>query len=56
MQVEFLGENTGIKEMRKYMTYYLKNLPNASIVRQKINEIETKYELEACITEYFKNL
>lgn len=42
--------------MRKHMTYYLKNLPNASNVRQKINQIESKKELEACITEYFASL
>ncbi len=56
LQVKELGENTGIKELRKYITYYLKNLKNASIVRQQINQIETKSELIACLTEYFKNL
>ncbi len=54
LQVEFLGENTGIKEMRKHMAYYLKNLPNASSIRQKINQIETKKELEDCIITYFQ--
>ncbi len=53
LQVKYLGENTGIKEMRKYMTYYLKNLPNASEIRQRVNQIETKQELENCIKEYF---
>ncbi len=54
LQVEYLGENTGSKEMRKHLSYYLKNLPNASSIRQKINTIETKQELETCLTEYFK--
>ena len=54
LQIEFLGENTGIKEMRKHMAYYLKNLPNASSIRQKINQIETKKELEDCIITYFQ--
>ena len=40
--------------MRKHLSYYLKNLPNASSIRQKINTIETKQELETCLTEYFK--
>lgn len=53
LQVKYLGENTGIKEMRKYMTYYLKNLPNASEIRQRVNQIQTKQELENCIKEYF---
>lgn len=56
LQVEELGENTGIKEMRKHMTYYLKGLKDASAIRQKMNTIETKNELVECITEYFKNI
>ena len=56
LQVKYLGENTGIKEMRKYMSYYLKNLPNATQMRQRINQIETKQELQDCIITYFKNI
>lgn len=56
LQVQELGENTGIKEMRKHMTYYLKGLKEASNIRQQINQIETKKELVVCLTEYFKNL
>ena len=55
-QVQELGESTGIKEMRKHMTYYLKGLREASSIRQKINAIETKKELIECLTEYFKSL
>lgn len=56
LQVKYLGENTGIKEMRKYMTYYLKGLPNATEIRQKVNQIETKQELENCIKEYLQKM
>lgn len=56
LQVQELGENTGIKEMRKHMTYYLKGLKDASAIRQQVNRIETKEELIRCLTEYFKNL
>ena len=56
LQVQELGENTGIKEMRKHMSYYLKGLKDASIVRQKVNNIETKEKLITCLTEYFQNL
>lgn len=56
MQIKELGENTGIKELRKHMTYYLKGLKDASTIRQQINQIETKQELITCLTEYFKNL
>lgn len=56
LQVQELGESTGIKEMRKFMTYYLKGLKEASIIRQQVNTIETKNELIHCLTEYFKKL
>ena len=56
LQVKYLGENTGIKEMRKYMTYYLKGLPNATEIRQKVNQIETKQELEKYIKEYLQKM
>ena len=54
LQVKYLGESTGIKEMRKYMSYYLKNMPNATQMRQKINQIETKKELQESIIKYFE--
>lgn len=54
LQVKYLGENPGIKEMRKYMSYYLKNMPNATQMRQKINQIETKKELQESIIKYFE--
>ena len=56
LQVQELGENTGIKEMRKHLTYYLKGLKDASEIRQKVNTIETKEKLIACLTEYFQKL
>lgn len=56
LQVACLGENTGIKEMRKQLSYYLKNMPNVANIRQIINQIETKQELETCLIEYFKNV
>lgn len=56
LQVKYLGENTGIKEMRKYITYYLKGLPNVTEIRQKINCIEKQEELEKCLIEYFERL
>ncbi len=56
LQVEELGENTGIKEMRKFISYYIKNLKNATVIREKVNRIESKDELTTCITEYFNTL
>jgi tRNA-dihydrouridine synthase len=56
LEVEQKGENVGIKELRKHMCAYIKNMPDATTLRQKVNEIETKNELIACITEYFNKI
>lgn len=53
LEIEQKGENVGIKELRKHMSAYIKNMPNATDMRQKINTIETKQELETCLIEYF---
>ena len=54
-EIEEKGENVGIKELRKHMSAYIKNMPNASSIRDKINRIETKKELTARLKEYFKS-
>ena len=54
LEVEEKGENIGIKELRKHMSAYIKNMPDATTIRQKINTIDTKKELEDCLIEYFK--
>lgn len=52
-EVEEKGEIVGIKELRKHMSAYIKNMPDATTIREKINKIETKKELEDCLKEYF---
>ena len=56
LEVEQKGENVGIKELRKHMCAYIKNLPNSASLREKINRIEKKDELITCLTEYFKSI
>ena len=53
LEVEQKGERVGIQELRKHMSCYIKNLPNASKIRVKINQIETKKELITCLKECF---
>ena len=55
LEVQEKGENVGIKELRKHMSAYIKNMPDATTIRQKINGIDTKKELEKCLKEYFIN-
>jgi len=56
LQVEFLGEETGIKEMRKFISFYIRNLSGAAQIRQKANMIDNKEELEKYLIEYFNYL
>ena len=55
LAVKEKGENA-IKEMRKHIAWYTKNLKNSSEFRNKINAIENKEELINLIEEYFKIL
>lgn len=54
LEVEEKGEYTGIREMRKHLSYYTKGLKNSSNVRNVINRIDNKEELINTLTEYFE--
>ena len=45
-----------IKELRKHIAWYTKNLKNSSEFRNYINTIESKEELVSALNEYFENL
>lgn len=53
LEVKEKGEYTGVREMRKHICYYLKGLPGASLVRDKINHLDSKEEVEKELMEYF---
>ena len=55
LAVEEKGEIV-IKELRKHIAWYTKNLKNSSEFRNEINKIETETELVSKIEEYFKML
>lgn len=56
LAIQEKGEYVGIREMRKHISGYTKNLPNSSEFRQKMNMIEDKEELISFITEYINSL
>lgn len=56
MEVKEKGEKVAIREMRKHIAWYVKGLKDATVVREKINKIETEEEMISCLTEYFSNL
>lgn len=49
-------EIVAVKELRKHLSWYVKNLKDASKLRVEINKIETKKELENVLIEYFEML
>ena len=49
-------ETVAIRELRKQISWYTKNLKNSSEFRNEINKIENKEELINKIEEYFKNI
>ncbi|MBO5373530.1 MAG: tRNA dihydrouridine synthase DusB [Lachnospiraceae bacterium] len=51
MLLEFKGDYTGIREMRKHATWYTGGYRNSSKLRARINEIESYEELEALFDE-----
>ena len=51
MQLEFKGEYTGIREIRKHATWYTAGYRNSSKLRGRINEVETYEQLEALFQE-----
>ena len=56
LEIEEKGEIVAIKEFRKHLSAYSKNLPNSSSFRSKVNKIEDKNNLEKELDEYFANI
>lgn len=55
-EVQEKGEFIAVREMRKHISAYTKNLPNSSAFRSKINTLDTREEVEECLKEYFKEI
>ena len=54
--VEKKGETIAVKEMRKHIGWYIKNLKNSSKIREIVNTIDNKKSLESCLIEYFNSI
>ena len=54
LELEEKQEITAIREMRKHIAWYTKNMPNSSEFRNEINKIEDKDALIKKVEEYFK--
>lgn len=49
MMIAFKGNYTGLREMRKHVSWYTTGYPNSTKIRGIVNEIESREELEAVL-------
>ena len=53
LQLEYKGEYTAVREMRKHVAWYTTGYPHSARLRQLVNEIKTIAELEESIRRIF---
>lgn len=53
LQLEYKGEYTGVREMRKHLAWYTVGMPHSARFRQMINSMETMDELLAGVESIF---
>lgn len=53
LELDNKPEVTAIREMRKHIAWYTKNMPNSSEFRCEINKIEDKEQLAKIVEDYF---
>ena len=56
LELQDKGEYVGIREMRKHISWYLKNLKDSSKIRDAINNLESKDEVLDCLDNYFNSI
>ena len=54
LQLEYKGEYTAIREMRKHVAWYTTGYPHSARLRQMVNEMETIEQLEEGICRIFQ--
>ncbi len=54
--LQYKGEYTATREIRKHIAWYIKGLKNASIMRDRMNQVQTKEEFEQILLEYFNQI
>lgn len=55
MAIEYKGEYTGIREMRKHVAWYTPGYPMAAKLRNRVNEISNFNALQELLFEYLEN-
>ncbi|MDD3174470.1 MAG: tRNA-dihydrouridine synthase, partial [Herbinix sp.] len=52
LSVNFKGEYTGIREMRKHVAWYTTGYPGSAKLRNRVNEIESLDDLHRLLKDY----
>lgn len=52
LQLQYKGEYTGMREMRKHLAWYTAGCPHSSALRARSNTIETIKDLQELVEEY----
>lgn len=52
MVCDIKGEKTGIREMRKHIAWYLKGMRDSNKIKNIINSVESKQEIEKILLDY----
>jgi len=56
MSVDEYGEHIGVRDMRKHLAWYLKNLPNCSALRAEINKTTELARMKQLLIDYFSRI
>lgn len=56
LQIQFKGEFTGIREMRKHVAWYTVGYPKSSKLRNQVNEVESLETLENLLEQYKESI
>lgn len=52
LQLEYKGEYTGIREMRKHVSWYTGGLPHSARLRRQVNEVESYEQLKELLEQW----
>jgi len=54
--VDYKGEHTGVREMRKHIAWYVKGLHGCTEIKRKVNQIETVSGMKEILGDYIEKL
>jgi tRNA-dihydrouridine synthase B len=56
LHVQHQGEERGVREMRSFVAWQIKGLPDAANVRNLVNRADSREQMESILVSYHNNL